>query len=194
MDLTNCFTILLRWLTFLLGSLTVAPSPALFDCFFLTPVCFAVASIALGNSMLCQLLLNFFQTQKGIALFIAQLVNIFALVGTDFVIIWEMFCGMISLNSVAGTHFISRSWLELMYLSLIENMRSSIFHFHGFWPLVLLSQLIEITYIVCTSGINLYYRWNLGWQVIVVKTLLKLPNLLMFILDKDYHSQETWLS
>ena len=100
MDLTNHFTILLRWLTFLLGSLTVIPSPALLNCFFLTPVCFTVASIALGNSMLCQFLLNFFQTQKGIALFMAQLVNIFGLIGTDFVIIWEMFYGMISLNSV----------------------------------------------------------------------------------------------
>ena len=96
--------------------------------------------------------------------------------------------------SVAGTDFVSRSWLELMNLSLIENMRSSIFHLNGFWQLVLLPQFIEITYIVCTNRMNLYYRWNSDRQVIVVNRLLKLPNLLMFILNKDYHSQETWLS
>ena len=36
--------------------------------------------------------------------------------------------------------------LELMYISLIENIRSSLTHLHGFQLLVLLPQFIEITF------------------------------------------------
>ena len=43
-------------------------------------------------------------------------------------------------------NFVSGSRLELMSISLIENIRSSLTHLHGFQPLVLLSYFIEITF------------------------------------------------
>ena len=43
-------------------------------------------------------------------------------------------------------NFVSGSRLELMSISLIENIRSSITHLHGFQLLVLLSYFIEITF------------------------------------------------
>ena len=57
----------------------------------------------------------------------------------------------------------SRFRLELVYISLIDqvyevnqvNIRSSLTHLHGFQLLVLVLQLIEITFIVCTKMINL---------------------------------------
>ena len=45
--------------------------------------------------------------------------------------------------------------LELMYISLIESIRSSLTHLHGLQLLVLLPQFIEITFFVCTKRINL---------------------------------------
>ena len=56
-------------------------------------------------------------------------------------IIWEMFSGRISLNSVfllLLVNFVSGFKLELTSISLIENIRSSLTHHHGFQPLVLL--------------------------------------------------------
>ena len=58
-----------------------------------------------------------------------------------FVITWEMFHGRISLNSVLLlllVNFVSGFRLELMCISLIENIRSSLIHLHGFQLLVLL--------------------------------------------------------
>ena len=57
------------------------------------------------------------------------------------VIIWEIFHGRISLNSVfllLLVDFVSGFRLELTYISLIENIRSSLTHHHGFQLLVLL--------------------------------------------------------
>ena len=42
-----------------------------------------------------------------------------------------------------------------MYMSLIVNTRSSLTHLHGFQLLVLLPQLIEITFLVFTNRISL---------------------------------------
>ena len=52
-------------------------------------------------------------------------------------------------------NFVSEFRLELMYLSLIENIRSSFIHLHGFQLLVLLPLFIEITFFVCTKVKNL---------------------------------------
>ena len=52
--------------------------------------------------------------------------------------------GWISLNLVLNVA--SGLRLELMYLSLILNIRSSLTHFHGFQLLVLLLQLMEVTF------------------------------------------------
>ena len=59
----------------------------------------------------------------------------------DHFLITEMFCGRISLNSVLLlllVNFVSGLRLELMYLSLIESIRSSFTLLHGFQVLVLL--------------------------------------------------------
>ena len=45
--------------------------------------------------------------------------------------------------STAASEFCE--WLELMYISLIENIRSSLTHLHGFQLLVLLRTLILMT-------------------------------------------------
>ena len=51
--------------------------------------------------------------------------------------------------------FVSGFRLELMYISLIENIRSSLIHLHCFQVLVLPPQLVEITFFVCKKRINL---------------------------------------
>ena len=60
--------------------------------------------------------------------------TIFVLIGTVFVIISEMFYGRISLNSVLLllVNFVNGFTLELMYISLIVSIRSSLNHLHGF--------------------------------------------------------------
>ena len=63
------------------------------------------------------------------------------LIGMVFVIIWEMFHGRASLSLVLLlllVNFVSGFRLEMMYISLIENIRSSLTHLHGFQLLVLL--------------------------------------------------------
>ena len=45
--------------------------------------------------------------------------------------------------------------LELMHISLIESIMSSLTHLHGFHLLVLLPPFIEITFFVCTKSIGL---------------------------------------
>ena len=72
--------------------------------------------------LLFELPLTFLQTQKGIPLFITKLMTILVLIGLVFVIMWEMFHGMTSLNSMLLRlllNSMSRSRLELMNLSLI---------------------------------------------------------------------------
>ena len=66
---------------------------------------------------------------------IALLTTILVLIKTVLVIILEMFHGMISLNSVLllqHVNFVSGFRLELMYISLIGSIRSSLTHLHVF--------------------------------------------------------------
>ena len=55
--------------------------------------------------------------------------------------------------SAAASEFCE--WLELMYISLIENIRSSLTHLHGFQLLLLLPLFIEITFFICITRTNL---------------------------------------
>ena len=90
---------------------------------------------------LSQFPLNFCQTPREMPCFIALLMTILVLIGTVFVIIWEMFHGTISLNLVLLlllVNFVSGFRFELMYISLIINIRSSLTYLHGFQLLVLL--------------------------------------------------------
>ena len=73
--------------------------------------------------------------------FIALLTTILVLIRTVLVIISEMFRGRIYLNSVLLlllVNLVSGFRSELMYMSLIENIGSSLNHLHGFQLLVLL--------------------------------------------------------
>ena len=76
--------------------------------------------------------------------------NILTLIGIVFMIIGEMLHGNISLNSVLLmllVNFVSGLLLELMYISLIKNIRSSLTHLHSFQLLVQLPSYIEITFL-----------------------------------------------
>ena len=103
------------------------------------------------------------------------------LTGMVFVITWETFHEKISLNSVLLlplVNFVNGFRLELMYSSLIVNIRWSVTRLHGFQLLVLLPQFIEITFFVCTNTINLL---NLNSDRLVIN----LPNLHMIIKQKS---------
>ena len=60
--------------------------------------------------------------------------TIFLLIWTVLVIISEMFHARISLNLVLllQVNFVSGFTLELMYISFIVSIRSSLTHLHGF--------------------------------------------------------------
>ena len=82
-------------------------------------------------------------------------------IGIVFVIISEMFHGRVSLNSVLLLllmNSLSGFILELMYISLIISIRSSLTNLHGFQLLVLMPYFIEITFFVCTNRINLFFN------------------------------------
>ena len=55
-------------------------------------------------------------------------------------------------------NFVSRFMLELMYISLIESIKSKLTHLHGFQLFVLLPQFIEITYQNKSSESNVNFR------------------------------------
>ena len=67
-------------------------------------------------------------------------------------VIWVMFLGRISLSSVLlllVLNFMSGCRLELMYISLIVNVRPRLTHLHDFQLIVLLPWLLEIPFLVC---------------------------------------------
>ena len=77
--------------------------------------------------------------QNGMPGFIAKLMTILVLIKMVFVIFWDMRHGMMSLNSVLLlllVNFVNGFRLELMYISFIESIRSSLTHLHGFQLLV----------------------------------------------------------
>ena len=115
--------------------------PTLWIYFFLLTLEFILQWLSLHWKILIMSLfpLTFCQIHNVIPRFTGQLMNILVLLGSIFVIISEMFHGRISLtlallllldNVVSGVR------LELMYISLIENIRSSLTHLHGFQLLV----------------------------------------------------------
>ena len=111
-----------------------------------------------------------------------------------FVIVWEIFHWKISLSLVLLlllVNFGSGFKLELMYVSLIVSIRSSLTNLHCFQVVVLLPQFIEITFFVCTNRINLLnLKESSDRLVIVPKGFLKLPNLHVLIKQKSFTSQK----
>ena len=149
---------LFKWVTFLLRSQIVILTVLLFCIyFFLLTLVFVLQWLSLHQQILIMLMpqfpLTFHHNHNGIPHCIAMLMATFVLIGMVFMIIWEMFHWMISLNSVLlllVVNFVSGFGLELMYICLLESIRSSLSHLNGFQLLVLLAWFIEITYFICT--------------------------------------------
>ena len=132
--------------------------------------------------------MTFRQTQKGMRLFIAQLMTILVLIWMVFIIIWEMFDGRMSLNLVLLlllVNFPSRSRLELINISLTISIRSSLIQLYGLQLLVMLPRLIKITFFVWINKSSASY---LG--LIFAKEFLKLPKLFILIKQKIYYFPE----
>ena len=100
-----------------------------------------------------------------------------------------MFHEKISLSSVLLqllVNFLSGFRLELMYISLIVSIRSTVTHLHAFQLFVLLPYFKEITFFICTDRINpLNLKEGSDRLVIFAKGLLKLPNLHVLIKQKS---------
>ena len=149
---------LFKWVTFLLRSQIVILTVLLFCIyFFLLTLVFVLQWLSLHQQILIMLMpqfpLTFHHNHNGIPHCIAMVMATFVLIGMVFMIIWEMFHWMISLNSVLLlllVNFVSGFRLESMYICLLESIRSSLSHLNGFQLLVLLAWFIEITYFVCT--------------------------------------------
>ena len=150
-DLVNSVVIFLskttlpRWLTFLLESLTAILTVLLFWIyFFLLMIVFVLQWLSLHWEILTMLLSHFLLTFHDIhnmmPRFITLPLTILVLIGMVFLIIWEMLLGRISLHQVLLllVKFVSGFRLRLMYKSLIESIRSSPIHLHGFQLLLLL--------------------------------------------------------
>ena len=132
--------------------------------------------------------MTFRQTQKGMRLFIAQLMTILVLIWMVFIIIWEMFHGRMSLNLVLLQlllNFPSRPRLELINISLTISIRSSLIQLYGLQLLVMLPRLIKITFFVWINKSSASY---LG--LIFAKEFLKLPKLFILIKQKIYYFPE----
>ena len=153
---------LLRWLTFLLRSLTVILRPALLDLFlpFDASICSTMAFAPLGNSdhVVVSISIDFEINSKQDAPFHCIAYDYSCADWDGLGDLWEMFHEKISLKSVLLlllVNFVSGLRLELMYVSLIVSSRLSLIHLHGFQLLVLLPEFIEIIFVICNNRINL---------------------------------------
>ena len=120
-------------------------SPSLLDLFLssLVSICSTVASPSLGNSdhVVVSVSIDFPSNSQQDALFHCIAYDYSR---TD----WDGLCDhlrdvpwRICLNLMLLlllVYFVGRFWLELMYMSLIENIRSGLTHLHGFQLLLLL--------------------------------------------------------
>ena len=154
---------LLRWLTFLFGSLPVILTVWLFWIYFLLlALVFVLQWFFLHWEILTVLLsqfsLTFHHIYNGMARSIAFFMTILVLIGTLFVIIWEVFHARISSNSVLLLVLVNsvRGFMfELMSISVINSITLSLTHLHAFQLFVLLPWFIEISFFVFTKRINL---------------------------------------
>ena len=154
--------------------------------FFWSTVTFSL----LGNSDHVVVSVDVLQNQKGIPLFIAQLMTIFLLIGNVFLITWEIFHGgdifrLVSWSvSPAATEFCE--WVQV---------GTDVYVPHGEYQIKphsstsLLWYLIEITSLVFTNIVNLLHlKLSSDKLVIIAKEFLKLSNLLMLIKQESITS------
>ena len=137
---------LLRWLTFLLRSqIVILTVLVILIYLFLLMLVFVLQWFSLHWEILIMLLsefpLTFHHIDNRMPRSITLLMTILVLIGMVFVVIWEIFHGRISSKSVLLlllVNFVCWFRLELMYISLTNNIRSSLTYLHGFQLLVLL--------------------------------------------------------
>ena len=169
----------IRWLTSLLGSQTVIVTALLFwTCFFLQTLVISTVDISLLWEILImllfQFLLTFLQTQNVMLLFNVQLLIIHLLIGD---------CLGYHLRDVPCPelwlpNFLIGSRLQLIYVSLTVDIRSSLIDLDDFHLPALLPLLVtEITSFVFTNKTDYFCpKQSSGRLVIVVKGFLKLGN------------------
>ena len=136
---------LLRWLTFLLGSLTDSHSPTLLDLFLSsdTSICSTMASPPLGNSnhVVVSVSIDFPINSNQDALFhcIAYDYSRVEWNGLRNHLRDVQWDDIFKLKaSAAVSEFCEWLRLELMYIFLIVSIRSNLTYLHGFQQLVLL--------------------------------------------------------
>ena len=147
-DPVNSVIIFLGWLTFLLGSLTVILTvlPGLLDVFRSSDasICSAMVFPTIGKLWSCCCLIFYWLSilfTTGCPPSSHTLLTILVVIETVFIIIRAKLHNKISLNPVLLPlllNFVSEFRLELIYISLIESIRSSLTHLHGFQRLVVL--------------------------------------------------------
>ena len=135
-------TILLRWLTFLLGSLTVTLSILLFwICLFILMLVFVLQWLYLHREtqimLLPQVLWTFIQTQRGCPFSSHSLWLFLCWLRWSWLSFERCSLGsermsLILLLLLLVLNFVSGSKLELMYVSLIVIIRSGLIYPHGF--------------------------------------------------------------
>ena len=138
-------------------------SPAIVDLFSMLLLVFFPQLLSFHWEILIMLLsqfpLTFHHIQNGMPHFITLLVTILVLMGQSSWSFEKMFHGRKSLNLVLLlllVNVVSVFRLELIYISLIINVRSNLTHHHGFQLLVLLPYLIEsLFFFICTNRMNL---------------------------------------
>ena len=92
-------------------------------------------------------------------------------------------------------NFVSGFRLELMYISLIENIRSSLTHLHGFQLLVLLPWFIGITFFYFyQKGKSSEYKVKFRPATNRCKSVLEAAKLAYANKIGVHHFPETWLS
>ena len=129
------------WLTFLLGFQTVTLVVLLFwiYSFFLCLYLFYNSFPSIGKFWSCCLSFHWISNKLKAGCLVSCPVFILVFIGIVFVIIWKMFHGRISLNSVLLlllVKFVRGFRLELLYISLIISIKSNFTHLHDFQQLL----------------------------------------------------------
>ena len=154
------FFLLLLLLSFLLSPHVIRGSHCIVFCGLLC--CFFKQNYLNAISKWSQNFADWSKESQGILFFIFcgnPVLTRLMLIGMVFMIIREMLHGRIILNLVLLllVSFVSGFRLEWMSIFITVNVRSSLTHLHGFHLLVLLPQFIEVTFLVCTSRISIFW-------------------------------------
>ena len=158
--MSGFFLLLLLLLSFLLSPHVIRGSHCIVFCELLC--CFFKQNYLNVISKWSQNFADWSKESQGILFFIFcgnPVLTRLMLIGMVFMIIREMLHGRIILNLVLLllVSFVSGFRLEWMYIFITVNVRSSLTHLHGFHLLVLLPQFIEVTFLVCTSRISIFW-------------------------------------